>query len=84
MSNRNRAARRAEKVAKAPAPIADDLDTVYHPALTGRDIDLLGNLIDAWVKSAGIPVVQTAMPLLEKVTAPRRAAMKATEAPRSE
>lgn len=54
----------------------DDLDTVYQPELTGRDIDLIGNLIDAWVKSGGVQVVHLAMPLLEKVTAPRKSAMK--------
>ena len=57
----------------------NDLDTIYRPELTGRDIDLLGNLIDAWIKADGVRAVQVAMPLLEKVTAPRRAAMKAKE-----
>lgn len=59
----------------APAPV-NDLDTVYTPELTGRDIDMLGNLIDSWVKNGGVQVVHLAMPLLEKVTAPRRAAHK--------
>jgi hypothetical protein len=60
----------------AAAPRANDLDTVYRPELTGQDIDLLGNLIDAWVKSGGVQVVAAAMPLLDKITAPRKAAMK--------
>lgn len=54
-----------------------DLDTSYQVELTGRDIDLLGNLIDAWVRTGGVQVVAEAMPLLEKVTAPRRAALAA-------
>ena len=36
-----------------PAAAPSDLDTVYRPDLTGKDIDLLGNLIDAWVKYTG-------------------------------
>jgi hypothetical protein len=58
----------------------NDLDTIYQPELTGRDIDVLGNLIDAWVKHGGLQVVGAAMPLLEKITAPRKAAMKAKDA----
>lgn len=54
-----------------------DLDTSYQVELTGRDIDLLGNLIDAWVRTGGVQVVAEAMSLLEKVTAPRRAALAA-------
>jgi hypothetical protein len=69
----------SKKATPKPAAPAqpDDLDTVYRPELTGKDIDLLGNLIDAWVKSGGVQVVAMAMPLLEKITAPRKAAMKA-------
>lgn len=77
-SNRKRAIE-MKKVEAAPSSpqIPDDLDTIYRPELTGRDVDLLGNLIDAWVKSGGVQVVSVAMPLLEKVTAPRKAALQA-------
>jgi hypothetical protein len=70
--------REAAKAAEA-TPF-NDADTVYNPDLTGKDIDLLGNLIDAWVKSGGVQVVAMAMPLLDKITAPRKAAMKAKDA----
>lgn len=74
-SNRKRAAE-MKKAAEAVPQAPTDLETVYRPELTGADIDLLGNLIDAWVKSGGLQVVHLAMPLLEKVTAPRKAAMQ--------
>jgi len=70
--------RRGAKVKSSPsvhAPMAPDADAIYRPELTGADIDVLGNLIDAWVKHGGIQVVGAAMPLLQKITAPRLAAL---------
>lgn len=72
---------RASRVSKpeTTGALPDDLDTIYRPELLGRDIDLLGNLIDAWVKHGGIQVVGVAMPLLEKIVAPRKAALTETD-----
>lgn len=77
-SNRKRAAQtRARPI--EPAKEVPDATTIYRPELTGADIDLLGNLIDAWVKHGGVQVVGVAMPLLEKVVAPRKAALTETD-----
>ncbi len=57
------------------APEENDLGTIYPVELTGRDIDQLGNLIDAWVKQGGLQVAPNALALLEKITASRKAAM---------
>jgi hypothetical protein len=75
MSSNRKRAKEMKKAEEAAPSQPTDLDTVYRPELTGRDIDLIGNLIDAWVKSGGVQVVGVAMPLLEKVTASRRAAL---------
>ncbi|HET8720950.1 MAG TPA: hypothetical protein VFM24_02910 [Nitrospira sp.] len=81
MSNRNRAARRAEKVptpAAAPTlPASPDDDIAYDMKWSGAELNLVANLCDAWIKAGGAQVVHLAMPLLKKVTAPRREAMKA-------
>lgn len=70
--------RKAPRAQTTPAPQQvppPDLDTIYRPELTGADIDVLGNLIDAWVKHGGVQVVGAAIPLLERITAPRKKAM---------
>lgn len=73
-SNRKRAAE-MKAPSQGQAQQAPDANTIYRPELTGADIDLLGNLIDAWVKHGGVQVVGVAMPLLEKIVAPRKAAL---------
>lgn len=77
-SNRKRAAQTRALPAESPKEVPD-ANTIYRPELTGADIDLLGNLIDAWVKHGGVQVVGVAMPLLEKIVAPRKAALTETD-----
>ncbi len=74
-SNRKRAAQTKTQVSSDTPP--PDANTIYRPEITGADIDTLGNLIDAWVKHGGVQVVGVAMPLLEKIVAPRKAAVGA-------
>ena len=75
MSSNRRRATRMKAAAPQAAPRSPDADTIYRPELTGRDLDVLVNLIDSWVKHGGLQVVGDAMPLLQKVTAPRLAAL---------
>jgi len=83
--SRNRAQRRKEAAGKAgeasaadPAapPAIDDANTVYRPEITGRDTVQLVQFFDALVRGGGVTVASVAVPLLQKLTAPRDAAIK--------
>lgn len=54
----------------------NDLDTVYQPELTGRDIDLLGQCFDAVVKGMGVQFPRNGWDTLDRLVAPRLAALK--------
>lgn len=75
----NRQQKRIAKAKGDPAQTArpDDLDTVYQPELTGKDIDAIGNIFDQVIRASGIQGSMIVLPLLEKITAPRKAAMAA-------
>ena len=68
-------------MANEQTPAIDDLHAVYKIDLTGQEIDLVCNYLDLVVKSGGgLQAATVILPLVEKLTAPRVAAMAARPA----
>lgn len=62
---------------KPTPPAPNDLDTIYSVPLTGQEIDTIGNIFDQVIRASGIQGSLVVMPLLEKIVAPRKAALAA-------